>query len=207
MSIEQAEGLQRLQQQALKARPRKLGPHEGDEAFQQHKLLAVEIQKVTLLDKRKGNDPESETSTWARYFERCFPPGRNDPADARILFDDWRTSLIKKGAPGERVVVTHGQGFVHWTRDARDRLCIDLESMWDDFEYSLGEFIEYLRDTPDRRAIVLDRAKKATWMVQQFTPRNIDALVSATVMDARTVSASASSSISIVKPPGKTFKL
>jgi hypothetical protein len=202
MSVNHAEGLRSLKEKALKARPRKLGPDEGAEAFRQHKLLAIEIQRITLLDKIKGNQPESETSAWVRYFERCYPDGRNDPTDARILFDDWRTSLIKNGAPGERVVLTHGQGHAHWLRDANDRLCIDLESMWDDFEYSLGQFSDYLRDNPDRRAIVLDRAKrKGTWAVENFIPRNAIDWVGATVMD---VPASAASSISITLPPDKT---
>jgi hypothetical protein len=201
ISQKHAAGLRRLREQALRWRPRELGPDEGDEAFQQHKLLAAGIQKITLLDKCK--DSESETDAWVRYFVRCFPEDRNHAADARLLFDDWRTSLIKNGAPGERVVVCHGRQLnSHWVWDRHDRLSIDLESMWDDFERSLGEFEKYLREDPTRRAIALDRfRKKGTFSVEELIPRDFGALAGATVFDSSgAFSASASSSLSVIKP-------
>jgi hypothetical protein len=92
----------------------------------------------------------------------------------------------------------------HWARDNLDRRCIDLESMWDDFEHSLDKLVEYMREHADRRAIVLDRAKrKGTWSVEEFFPRNVEALASATVMDSSffTINASAASSVTVIRPP------
>jgi hypothetical protein len=212
ISQKHAAGLRRLREQALRWRPGELGPDEGDEAFQQHKLLATGIQKITLLDRFK--DSESETNAWVRYFVRCFPEDRNDGTDARLLFDDWRTSLIKNGAPGERVVICHGrQPNSHWVWDRHDRLSIDLESMWDDFGHSLGEFDRYLRENPDRCAIALDRFnRKGTFTVEELIPRDYGMLAGPTVVDSRSAefSASASSSVTTIKLEDNedgTFKL
>ncbi len=123
------QALDELQQSLLAARPRQLGQGEGDEAFRQHKLLASAIHSATRLHKFKQ---ESETDVWIRYFESYFPRGRNDPQDGRLLFDDWRTSLLKDNTPGPRIPITHGQSHLHWQRDAGGRLCINLEDMWND---------------------------------------------------------------------------
>jgi hypothetical protein len=199
ISLNHGEGLRKLREQTVAQRPPELGPDEGARAFQEHKLLAAAIQRVTLLDRHKS---ESETDAWVRYFVRCFPSPRNGAADARLLFGDWRTSLIKDGAPGARVVMAHGQANAHWIWDTRDRLSIDLESMWDDFERSLGEFEKYLREDPTRRAIALDRfRKKGTFSVEELIPRDFGALAGATVFDSSgAFSASASSSLSVIKP-------
>jgi len=204
ISLNHAEGLRKLREQTVAQRPSELGPHQGARAFQEHKLLAAAIQRVTLLDRQKS---ESETDAWVRYFVRCFPAPRNGAADARLLFGDWRTSLIKDGAPGARVVMAHGQAHAHWISDTRDRLSIDLESMWDDFERSLDAFEKYLRENPSRCGIVLDRfRKKGTFSVEELIPGDFRALADATVFDSSAFSASASSSLSVIKgtPPPRS---
>jgi hypothetical protein len=77
-----------------------------------------------------------------------------------VLWTDWRTSLLKCGAPGPRVLVSHGQPALHWHRDG-DRLCVDLESMWDDFASSVERFLAFLRTDNERRPIVLERAQRS----------------------------------------------
>jgi hypothetical protein len=55
---------------------------EGEEAFDQHLLLAVTLHRVSRLHKFKG---ESDTKGWIRYMTDLFPGGRNDPGDAYLL--------------------------------------------------------------------------------------------------------------------------
>ena len=78
-----------------------------------------------------------------------------------MLWTDWRTSLLKDGALGPSVLITHGQPAAHWLRDGRGRLCIDLESMWGDFTSSVDRFMAFLRTDPGRREIALERALRS----------------------------------------------
>lgn len=151
----------------LQERPPGFRPDQGLEAFRAHRALATEIHRAARLD-RYGE--ESETRSWVRYVTTYFPPGRNGSSDAELLFKKWRTPLLKDGAPGPEVVVTHGQPHTHWTRDSEGRLWIDLESMWDDFDSSVGRFIGHLQSDPDRLAVAAERWRKNTWTVQAFRP-------------------------------------
>jgi hypothetical protein len=94
-----------LREALLRSRPPTLEPGQGHEAFQQHKLLASAVHRAARLDQRGS---ESETDAWVRYLTEHFPPGRNDAADARLLFGQWRTPLLKDDTPGSGVVITHG---------------------------------------------------------------------------------------------------
>lgn len=156
-----------LRRSLLGARGPTLRPDQGNEAFEQHKLLASAVHRASRLDAR-GSD--SETEAWVRYVTEHFPTGRNAPTDARLLFVEWRTRLLKDGTPGQAVLVTHGHAAAHWQRDRAGRLCINLEDMWDDFEESVGHFIEYLRTASERRAVVLHRFRERAWDIQPFTP-------------------------------------
>ncbi|MDQ4144164.1 MAG: hypothetical protein M3198_10565 [Actinomycetota bacterium] len=124
-----------------------------------------------------------------RYLTAYFPPGKNDPADARLLFAEWRTDLLKDDTPGPSIVITHGQSHAHWRRDHAGRLCINLEDMWDDFEQSVGHFVKYLRTTPDRRAVVLKRWRSTSWDIEPFRSTG-EALAGATVISASASTAS-----------------
>lgn len=180
ISLEDEEALEELRRSLLRTRAPALGPDQGNEAFQQHKLLASAVQRTSRLDARKS---DSETDAWVRYITGYFPAGRNDPADARLLFAEWRTRLLKDDAPGPAVPITHGQSVPHWQRDEIGRLCINLEDMWHDFEQSVDNFINYLRTTPDRRAVALERWRDTAWEITPFTP-TVAARAGATVISA-----------------------
>jgi hypothetical protein len=165
ITAEEEHALAELRAALLRARPPALGPDQGDEAFRQHKLIASAVHRTSRLDARGS---ESETDAWVRYVSDHFPSGRNDPTDARLLFGDWRTSLLKEDSPGPRVPVTHGQSHAHWQRDGRGRLCINLEDMWTDYERSVDHFVAYLSETPDRRSVVLGRWRQTTTVVEPF---------------------------------------
>jgi hypothetical protein len=157
------EELRDLREQLLAHRPESLPPGQGAEAFQQHKLLATTVHQASKLDEHAH---ENETGAWLRYLTSYFPAPRNSESDARVLWTDWRTSLLKRGAPGAYVLVTHGQPAAHWLRDGKGRLCIDLESMWEDFTASVSEFMAFLRTAPDRREVALDRAQRSHVVVE-----------------------------------------
>lgn len=159
------EALQRLRVRLLSDRPPALQPEHGHLAFMSHVVLASVVHNATRLDQYGA---ESQTGAWVRYLTTYFPPGKNSEADARLLWTDWRTALLKKQAPGPGVLVTHGQSGVHWRRDQQGRLCINLEDMWADFEGSVEAFVGYLRKTPDRRAIALRRAEESSVAVVEF---------------------------------------
>jgi hypothetical protein len=156
-----------LRSALLRDRPGALRPDQGTEAFRHHKLLAAAVHRASRLDARSG---ESETDAWVRYVREHFPSGRNEEGDARLLFAQWRTALLKDDAPGPQVPITHGQPTAHWQRDKDGRLCLNLEDMWADFEESVDHFIAYLRATPERRAVALRRWRETDWSVQSFEP-------------------------------------
>jgi hypothetical protein len=175
----EAQALTDLRASLLAKHPRKLGPTDGREAFEEHKRLASIVHRVTRLEARGG---ESETAAWLRYFTECFPSPRNGAEDARLLFGAWRTKLLKDDAPGPSAALTHGQPSLHWERDARGPLCIDLESMWDDFAQSLDTFVAHLRLQHDRRKVALKRWRETQWTVDFFQPAGDGSGLGATAM-------------------------
>jgi hypothetical protein len=154
---EEERGLMVIRLRLLRDRPPTLTPDQGREAFQNHKLLAAATHQAARLDQHKL---ESDSGAWERYFASYFPGPRNGTADARTLWKERRNSLLKDGAPGAGVLITHGQSQLHWHRDCSGRLCINLEDMWADFELSVDHFIAFLRANDERRAVSLRRAQK-----------------------------------------------
>lgn len=127
-------------------------------------------------------DSESETAAWVRFLSEHYPDGRNDKDAAKLLFKDWRTSLLKDDTPGVDVVITHGQPQLHWQRDEKGSLGLNLEDAWDDFETAVDSFVDSLRDSL-RRDLVLGRWEKHRWEIRPFAS-SVRALAEATVMDA-----------------------
>jgi hypothetical protein len=79
-----------------------------------------------------------------------------------------RGRLVKDEFPGKRVAVSHGQPRAHWKLvDPGQRLYIDLESMWEDFERSVESLMELLASNDERRAKTLERWRRRQWSVQQ----------------------------------------
>jgi hypothetical protein len=177
MSISQEprdiELLDQMRGSLLAARPPALDPQQSREAFQQHKLLASAIHRASRLDARSS---DSETDAWVNYFTAHFPAPRNDATDARLLFAEWRTSLLKDDAPGPRTPITHGQPHAHWQRDRAGRLCINLEDMRADFERSVDHLLAHLRATPARQAVAVRRWRQTSWTVQPFTFSSADSV-------------------------------
>jgi hypothetical protein len=194
-----ARDLSELRDGLLRGRPRALGSDEGEEAFQQHKLLAAAVHRASELDRQ---DSESETAAWVRYLTMHYPESRNDAESARLLYGDWRSPLLKRDAPGPGIAITHGQSVIHWQRDQHGRLCLNLEDAWDDFATSVESFLEYLRGSSKRRKVVLARWRPQQWVVEPFVPKFPGAFASATVMDmplsaAPGASASVSTSVTL----------
>jgi hypothetical protein len=197
------DALQAIREQLLSHRPPLLEPEQGAEAFQQHRLLATTVHQATLLDKRAV---ESQTGAWIRYFTDYFPAPRNGEADANLLWREWRTSLLKDGAPGERVLVTHGQPPAHWHRDA-DRLCINLECMWDDFAESVERFLDFVRAKPERAAIVVPRAQRGRVGIVTFDYLSTATIAASAMVGPVTASATSASVAAVtqrVKLPPKS---
>ena len=97
------------------------------------------------------------------------PAGRNSVADARLLWKNWRVGLLKDVVPGNAVLLSHGHPEQHWKRDGYGALCIDLESMWDDFEYAVLQFVSALRTNEADAETVLARYRERTWTVPSVT--------------------------------------
>lgn len=155
------EDLDRLRDALLTDRP-SVWPTDGADALRQHKLLAAALHRATKL----AATGDGEGKGWVAYFVTHFPEGRNDDTDAKLLWKDWRTALLKLDSPGPGVGVTHGQPDAHWTRQD-GRLILNLEDMWADFAASVESLIAHLRETPDHGAVVLDRWRKTQWTVEQ----------------------------------------
>jgi hypothetical protein len=82
-TAEDERALSDLRRRLLQHRPPPLGPDEGGEAFQQHKLFAQAVHQAARLDER-GLD--SQTGGWIRYMTGYFPAPRNGEADAPRLY-------------------------------------------------------------------------------------------------------------------------
>jgi hypothetical protein len=135
-------------------------PHvakDGEEALEQHRSLASDILRAAKLWARNS---DSEGDAFVRFLVDFFPEGRNNESDARLLWTDWRTSLVKYRSPGPGVSVTHGQPHLHWQRSSDGQLLLNLEDMERDYEASVHAFIEALGADSDRRAIALDRVTR-----------------------------------------------
>jgi hypothetical protein len=161
---------------------RRFWPTDGADAFRLQKLLAAAAHRATKL--AAYGDREGEA--WVDYFTRHFPPGRRTQADAKLLWTDWRTALLKTDSPGPGVAVTHGQPHAHWMRED-GRLVLNLEDMWDDFASSVESLIAQLRESLKRTEIVLNRWHRSRTEVRQFGVNT---------------TASASASVVVVPPPG-----
>jgi hypothetical protein len=133
----------------------------GYAAFERHQLLAIRFHRASRL-----NAPgATERQGWLQYFDEHFPRGR---AHGLRLWEDWRGRLVKDEFPGKRVAVSHGQPHLHWKLvDPEQRLFIDLESMWEDFERSVESLMELLGSDDDRRGKTLEKWRRRQWSVQQ----------------------------------------
>jgi hypothetical protein len=161
------QALDELRASLLRRRPPALGPEDGEEAFRQHQVLATAVHRAVKLIQ---GGSEGEGAAWIRYFVEFFPPGRNGREEARLLWRDWRTGLVKSETPGPRVKMSHGQSQVHWVRDRDGALGVNLEDMWDDFVQSVDRLIDALRNDKALRAAVFGRFAKQRITVQPFLP-------------------------------------
>ena len=150
-------------------------PKRGATAFRLHKLLAAAVHRATKL----AGTGDKEGEAWVAYFVEHFPEGRNGEADARLLWKDWRTALLKTDAPGPSVAVTHGQSHAHWVRED-GRLVLNLEDMWADFAVSVESLIASLRASPERTEVVINRWRR--WEVVQIGVTTTASVAAATVI-------------------------
>ena len=73
--------------------------------------------------------------------------------------------MLKRESP---YAITHGQSGPHWYRLPGGGFCVNLESMWDDFEYSVDRFMGALQTDMRRRKTVLRR-----WHARSSTIRRL----------------------------------
>lgn len=143
----------------------RLTPEQGVEAFARHQLLAIRFHRAARLNQRSS---DGEGEGWQRYFVDHFPRGAQH---ARLLWAEWRVPLLKDETPGLGVAITHGQPQAHWLMTSGG-FCIDLESMWDDFERSVESFVRLLTRDSQRRRVASERWRTQQWSVQpvSFVP-------------------------------------
>ena len=125
----------------------------------------MRVHRAVLLNQAGKN--KTQEDHWVDFVTAYFPTGRNGPDEARLLWKEWRTALVKNEPGG--VSLTHGRPAAHWTPDAYGALVIDLESMADDFEYAVDQFIQALAADEKRAAVVRDRWQKRAWTIRPLT--------------------------------------
>jgi hypothetical protein len=182
ISAADEQALADLRGSLLRRKRPELQPGQGDEAFDQHMLLAIAIHRVSRLYKPTS---QSDTKNWIQYIADFFPPGRNTEPDAHALWTGWRCSLLKDQKPV--VPITHGQSEAHWERDDAGRPCLNLEDAWADYEHSVERFIERLRADAGKRQAVLRRFRERAWTVKPFTLRDSLSSLSASYATSATV--------------------
>lgn len=142
LSSDDEQALAELQASLLRRKRPELQPGQGDEAFDQHMLLAIAVHRAARLHQ----SVEGERNGWIEYVTAFFPKGRNSEADARLLWDGWRCTLLKDEKPV--VPITHGQSFAHWGRDAAGQPMLNLEDAWDDYAYSVAGLSSIFAEMP-----------------------------------------------------------
>jgi len=140
-----------------------LGPQDGLAAFERHQLLAIRFTRVARLN-APASVKDREGQMWQLFFEEHFPRGGER---AKLLWNDWRTRLLKDDAPGPGIAVTHGHPEIHWHTD-QGRLGVNLETMWDDYELAIDHFIHACAGDAELKARALKRWKERLWSVQTF---------------------------------------
>jgi len=145
--------------------PGPLGPEDGELAFERHILLAIRFHRAAGLNQRARVGEEGKG--WRQYFNEYFPKRRGwKQGDEQLLWTDWRCGLVKWETPKSKVAVTHGQPDWHWHREPSGTLCINLESMWLDFETSVERFLAALRDDDERRGEAVRRWRERSWTIR-----------------------------------------
>lgn len=176
-----------------------LTPEQGVEAFERHQLLAIRFHRAARLNDRAR---DRGGQGWCRYFAEHFPRG---DTHAELLWDQWRVPLLKDETPGIGVAIAHGQPETHW-RPTAFGLCIDLESMWDDYEQSVDAFVLSLSEDPDRRRVAIKRWRERQWTVEPIQLVTSDSLM--TSLDLQTFTASAFASVgsspTVIAPPSRS---
>jgi hypothetical protein len=130
------------------------------DAFERHQLLAIRFHRAANID--AAHDPSiRERGAWRLYFEEHVP--RATDKDALLLWEYWRTTLLKDETPGSGVVITHGSPYLHWTRTSDGRLCVDLESMRDDFTGSVESLMRLLESDATRRQASVEWFAERAW--------------------------------------------
>jgi hypothetical protein len=142
----------------------RIDPVDDDDAFDRHLLVAARIHRAAKLNQTVTGEGKG----WVEFFTDYFPSGRSSAADARRLWKDWRVGLLKDGTPLERVVIAYNHPELHWKLDVHGALCINLESMRDDFEYAVERFTQALAADKRRAAVVRRRWKERTWTARPF---------------------------------------
>lgn len=185
-----------LRASLVEGRPRQYGDseEEGLLAFKAHKPLAGAILRAGLLSKTSSY---GEGDAFRAFIESYHPSGRNGAKEAAVLWKDWRTSMLKKDTPGPLVGLTHGRKPGHWTWSS-GRLIIDLDYMWDDFESGVDRFVDSLRVDRARRRVVLDRFGKQEWTVVKTPIPASFTTTAAQSITANSVTASYSSSATVL---------
>jgi hypothetical protein len=138
-----------------------LGAHDGKEAERRHRELAMLIHRTARLVYANSH---GDQAAWVDYLERWWP---NMTAErARTLWTEWRKHLLKDGHPGT-YVICHGQPRRHWNpQPPGNRIALNLESLWDDYEQSVDNLItECRRDTELQFRVLMtyDQRKLRVW--------------------------------------------
>jgi hypothetical protein len=144
----------------------RIAPKNGDEAAERHILLAVRFHHAAILNQTVTGEGKG----WVEFFKDHFPKRSSVrlPDDADRLWLNWRLGLVKGEGPLSGVTMTHGQPEAHWHREPDEALCIDLESMWDDFEASVESFAALLRRNDQRRERAVARWRNSEWAVRRL---------------------------------------
>jgi hypothetical protein len=88
--------LDELQESLTRSLGPALGPEDGDVAFERHMLLAARIHRAARLVQTGDRDGRG----WIQYLTGYFPEGRNGKEDANLLWNEWRTKLLKDACTG-----------------------------------------------------------------------------------------------------------
>ena len=131
----------------LAHRPAALEPGQGVAAFQQHGLLASKVHQASRLDALRR-----ERDRRVGPLHDQLLPGAAERRARREGAVDRLADQPPEGWRSRREGPRHPRAAGGPLAARRSgRLCIDLESMWADFEASVDSFLEFLRSAHERR--------------------------------------------------------
>ena len=144
----------------------RLPPSVDFPGIEKHRLLARSFHRLVRLPQRDPDDRQGKA--WIVFFERFVP---HLGVHGRLLWNQWRTPLLKDDGPGPRIIIGEREPTAHCATFDGDKIFVDLESATDDFIAALDALLAACEGDADLCSVVLRNWRATQWTVRAFDGR------------------------------------